>query len=72
MTRIQADMLRKANARSLPGDGLLIKGAGPHRAARALEAMGYVRVARPHPGLKARVHITPAGRARLDILPELL
>jgi hypothetical protein len=54
-------MLTAADGCSLPGDGLRIVGPGRHATARALEALGMVRVARP-PDCKARVHITEQGR----------
>jgi hypothetical protein len=75
VTRIQATMLRKANACSLPGDGLRIKGAGQRRTAQALQTMGYVSITPwvlgPGVSLPACVHITLAGRTRLGTLPEL-
>ena len=46
-------MLVAANGCSLPGDGLR----------RGLEALGFVRVA-VAPEQKARVHVTPEGRAK--------
>src|SRR5271154_3737590 len=62
----------QANGCSLPGDGLRIKGSGPHRAARILESFGLVRVAES-PGFKSRVHITQAGRRiREQIASDLL
>ena len=61
MTPKQYAMLVAANGCSLPGDGLRIKGPGAHRTARALEALGYVRVAAA-PEHKARVHVTELGR----------
>ena len=75
LSRSMNAMLAKANACSLPGDGLRIKGAGAHNTARWLEYAGLVRVARA-PDAKARVHVTTEGRAfarrMLNALRELL
>ena len=62
LTRLQREMLIAANQCSLPGDGLRIVGPGKHRVASHLEALGFVRVARPSDGQKARVHVTENGR----------
>ena len=62
MTPTMYVMLVAANGCSLPGDGLRIKGSGRHRAARALEALGMVRVGVPADGRKAHVYITERGR----------
>ena len=61
MTPTMYVMLVAANGCSTPGDGLRIKGSGRHRVARALEALGFVRVAQA-PEQKARVHVTDKGR----------
>ncbi len=62
LTEKQRGMLLCAEACSLPGDGLRIKGPGEHRSASGLERSGLVRVARPSDGQKARVHVTENGR----------
>jgi DNA-binding MarR family transcriptional regulator len=73
LTSNQYGMLVAANGCSLPGDGLRIKGAGAHRVARTLEAMGFVRVARPaEDGRKARVHVTKEGRAKREAMGEVV
>ena len=67
LTEKQYAMLVAANGCSLPGDGFRIKGSGQHRVARGLEELGLVRVAAA-PEQKARVHVTPKGRARREEL----
>jgi hypothetical protein len=62
MTPAMYVILVAANGCSLPGDGLRIVGSGRHRSARALEAMGLVRLQVPADGRKARVHVTERGR----------
>ena len=62
MTPAMYVMLVAANGCSLPGDGLRIKGSGRHHTARALEALGMVRVGVPADGRKAHVYITERGR----------
>lgn len=61
-----------ANGCSLPGDGLPIKGAGSHAIARALERLGFVRLAVPGDGRKARVHITKEGRKERERIAAAL
>ncbi len=73
LTAAQYGMLVAANGCSLPGDGLRIKGAGAHRVARTLEAMGLVRVSRAaEEERKARVHVTKAGRAKREAMGEVV
>lgn len=66
MTPKMYAMLVAANGCSLPGDGLRIKGSGEHVTARALERLGFVRVAIPSDNRKARVHVTRAGRSERE------
>ena len=74
LTAAQYSMLVAANGVSLPGDGLMIKGAGRHAVARVLEKRGFVRVgyAVNHPLIKARVHITSEGRKLREIIAKSL
>ena len=74
LTEKQYAMLVAANGCSLPGDGLRIKGAGQHSTADSLRRRGLVRVAIPaDDALKARVHVTPEGRAERErIARELI
>lgn len=68
LTSYQEKLLRGAEAASLPGDGLRVKGSGAHRAARGLESLGLARLAVPGDGSKARLHVTKSGRAMVDLL----
>lgn len=67
----QQEILGKAARKSLPGDGVRVKGARVG-AARALEARGLVRVADfTHDDAGVVVHVTPEGkRLGMTIDPE--
>ena len=70
MPELQRTILTKAAPVSLPGDGVSIRGRGPHAAAKVLEDKGLVRVgwqARPFGG--SQVYATDEGK-RLAALLE--
>jgi hypothetical protein len=68
LTFAQKSLLRAAEAKSLPGDGHRIRGSGSSRAARRLEELGLVRVARIYCD-GAYLHVTPAGRELVRQMP---